>query len=63
FGTLKKKWWDLGADIREPIMMELEKKFDLLFTTLRVGNTTDIVGRTVKPVIVSKDLPENILGS
>jgi hypothetical protein len=44
-------------------MKELEKKFDLLFTTLRVGNTTDIVGRTVKPALIRKELPEDILES
>jgi fructose/tagatose bisphosphate aldolase len=61
FGTLKKKWWDLGADVRDPIMAELEKKFGLLFEKLKVENTVDIVSRTVKPVVVRKELPEDIM--
>ncbi len=61
FGTLKKKWWDLGEDVRKPIMAELEKKFALLFEKLKVENTVDIVSRTVEPVVIGKDLPEDIL--
>jgi len=61
FGTTKKKWWDLSEGVRTTIMAELEAKFDLLFNQLRVENTTDIVNRTIKPVIVKKELPEDIL--
>lgn len=61
FGAIKKKWWDLGADIRGPIMQELEQKFDLLFNKLKVGNTMEIVARTVKPVNVKKELPGDLL--
>jgi fructose/tagatose bisphosphate aldolase len=61
FGTLKKKWWDLGADVRDPIMAELEKKFGLLFEKLKVENTVDIVSRAVKPALIRKDLPEDIV--
>ena len=61
FGTTKKKWWDLSESVRTPIMAELEAKFDLLFNKLRVENTMDIVNRTVKPVIVKKNVPEEIL--
>ncbi len=61
FGHLKKKWWNLGKDIREPIMAELEKKFELLFEKLKVVNTTDIVSKTIKPVVIRKEVPESIL--
>jgi fructose/tagatose bisphosphate aldolase len=61
FGTLKKKWWDLSAEIRGPIMDELEKKFGLLFEKLKVENTVEIVKKTVKPVLIRKELPEAIL--
>jgi len=61
FGTLKQKWWDLGEDVRGPIMKELEKKFDLLFDTLRVVDTAEIVSKTVKPVAIRKELPEDLL--
>ena len=63
FGPLKKDWWGLPADVKGPIMKELEEKFKLLFERLRVGNTKDIVQRTVKPVSVKKELPESARGS
>lgn len=61
FGALKKKWWELGSGIKGPIMAELEKKFGLLFEKLKVENTVDIVKRTVKPLLVKKELPEEFL--
>ncbi|MBI5409047.1 MAG: class II fructose-bisphosphate aldolase [Nitrospirae bacterium] len=62
FGTLKKKWWDLPANVKEPIMKELEDKFDLLFRELRVVGSKPLVDKAVKPVAVEKTLPDNILG-
>lgn len=62
FGPLKKKWWDLSSDIKEPIMKELEAKFALLFEKLKVTNTTDIVKRTVKPVIIKKEINIELIG-
>jgi fructose/tagatose bisphosphate aldolase len=62
FGTLKKKWWDLPANVKAPIMKEIEDKFDLLFRELRVVGSKDIVNKTVTPVIVEKKVPDNILG-
>jgi fructose/tagatose bisphosphate aldolase len=61
FGPLKKKWWDLSTEIREPIMQELESKFGLLFDKLKVGNTMDIVNRTVAPVLIRKEVPSGLL--
>lgn len=61
FGPLKKKWWDLPADVKAPIMKELEDKFALLFERLKVINTKDIVEKNVKPVIIEKSLPAIIL--
>jgi len=60
FGTLKKKWWDLAPETRGLIMTELEQKFGLLFDKLKVVNTVDIVNRTVKPVIIKKEIPEGL---
>jgi len=60
FGPLKKKWWDLPADVKAPIMKELEDRFGLLFDKLKVGNTKEIVNRTVKPVVVKKEIPESL---
>ncbi len=54
FGPIKKKWWDLPSGVKGPIMKELENKFGLLFSELKVGNTIDIVRKTVKPVPVKK---------
>jgi len=62
FGTLKKKWWDLPSNVKDPIMNELEAKFALLFDKLRVTNTVDIVKKTVKPVCVKKDIDAEVLG-
>jgi fructose/tagatose bisphosphate aldolase len=56
FGPLKKKWWGLPSEVKTPIMKELEGKFNLLFEKLRVVNTKDIVDRTVKPVVVEKQV-------
>lgn len=62
FGTIKKKWWDLPASVKEPIMKELESKFGLLFEKLKVSNTMDIVKKTVKPIIVRKEIKPDLLG-
>jgi fructose/tagatose bisphosphate aldolase len=62
FGPIKKKWWDLPASVKDPIMKELEDKFGLLFERLKVTNTTDIVKKTVKPVLVRKEVATTLLG-
>ncbi len=62
FGPIKKKWWDLPASIKEPIMKELEAKFGLLFEKLKVINTVEIMKKTVKPVIVKKEINRALLG-
>ncbi|MGD2080109.1 MAG: class II fructose-bisphosphate aldolase [Nitrospirota bacterium] len=58
FGPLKKKWWDLPGDVKEPIMNELSDKFGLLFDRLKVGNTEEIVEKTITNKPVRKTLPE-----
>lgn len=60
FGAIKKKWWDLPANVKTPIMKELEDKFSLLFEKLKVINTKAIVDKTVKPVTVKKELPDTV---
>ncbi len=52
FGPFKKEWWTLPREIKEAIMEELEKKFELLFEKLKVFNTVEIVNKTIKPVKV-----------
>jgi len=58
FGPLKKKWWNLPREVKEPIMKELEEKFGLLFEKLKVGNTTEIVQKTITNKPLRKSLPE-----
>ncbi|MEW6053151.1 MAG: class II fructose-bisphosphate aldolase [Nitrospirota bacterium] len=62
FGPLKKKWWDLPAYVKDPIMDELGAKFALLFEKLKVTNTTEIVKKTVKPVVVKKEIDRGLIG-
>ena len=62
FGPMKKNWWDLPANIKNPIMKELEEKFGLLFDKLKVVNTVEIVKRTVKTPIVKKSIDTSLLG-
>lgn len=62
FGPLKKKWWDLPANVKDPIMDELGAKFALLFGKLKVTNTTEIVNKTVKPVVVKKEIDRGLTG-
>ncbi len=52
FGPFKKEWWTLPREVKEGIMEELEKKFELLFEKLKVFNTVEIVNNTIKPVKV-----------
>jgi len=61
FGPIKKRWWDLPQEVKNPIMKELEERFSLLFNRLRVEGTTDIVNRTIKTVKVKKVISEEIL--
>jgi fructose/tagatose bisphosphate aldolase len=61
FGPLKKEWWDLPADVKKPIMQELESKFALLFRELRVVDSKGLVTKHVKPVPVKKEVPGSLL--
>ncbi|MBI5641301.1 MAG: class II fructose-bisphosphate aldolase [Nitrospirae bacterium] len=61
FGTMKKKWWGLETAAKESIMKEIEQKFDLLFSTLKVVDTMEIVSKTVKQVLVKKEVPAGLL--
>jgi fructose/tagatose bisphosphate aldolase len=58
FGPLKEKWWDLPYEVKNPIMKELESRFALLFTKLKVINTTEIVKKSIRSVIVKKGIPD-----
>jgi fructose/tagatose bisphosphate aldolase len=60
FGPAKKKWWDLPAEVRARIMGEIKERFGLLFDKLKVANTSGIVKKTVSPVIIAREIPEQI---
>lgn len=62
FGPLKKKWWDLPSEVKNPIMTELGEKFDLIFDKLNVTNTFNIIKETIKPVVVKKAFDIERLG-
>jgi fructose/tagatose bisphosphate aldolase len=61
FGPMKKKWWELPAEVKGPVMKELEDRFGLLFDKLKVVNTADIVKKSVKPVAVAKEINAKLL--
>lgn len=61
FGPLKQKWWNLPLSVKEPIMKELGDKFELLFNKLKVADTVDIVKKTIKPVVVKKEINSDLL--
>jgi len=61
FGPLKKKWWDLPPGVKKPVMKELGAKFELLFNKLKVTDTVDIVKKTIKPVVVKKEINSDLL--
>ena len=61
FGQLKRKWWDLPDNVKAPIMKELADKFELLFKELKVFGSKELVDKMVKPVVVEKKVPGDIL--
>ncbi|HMK55246.1 MAG TPA: class II fructose-bisphosphate aldolase [Dissulfurispiraceae bacterium] len=62
FGAIKKKWWDMPAEVKSNIMKELEAKFGFLFEKLRVANSAAMVAEKVKPARVRKDFDAGLLG-
>jgi len=55
-GSLKKKWWDLPSEVKDPIMKELEERFGLLFEKLKVVETKKIVQEKVNPLLIKKSI-------
>src|ERR1041385_3439718 len=52
-GPFKKRMWDMPPDAKQPIIAELEAKFEFLMEKLDVFNTTDVVAKYV----TTSDLP------
>lgn len=57
FGPYKQKLWSLPADVKAPIMADLEAEFELLFGKLNVYNTKDLMLSKLKEVFVPKPKP------
>jgi len=55
-GPLKRKFWDLPSEVKQPIMKELEERFALLFEKLKVVGTRKLVQEKVKPLLVKKQI-------
>ena len=49
---MKQRFWDLPADIQDPLMGSLEGMFRDMFERMRVGATNDLVAKfTPAPVV------------
>ncbi len=59
-GPFKRQLWDLPEAVRKALGAELEAPFALLFRKLNVGNTLDIVTRSVTPVDVPLPPPTGL---
>ena len=57
FGPFKKKFWDLPADIKQPICDELEAKFDFLFKQLGMPNTQGLTKKFITPTSIHVPAP------
>ncbi|GAB5046308.1 class II fructose-bisphosphate aldolase [Thermodesulfovibrio sp. TK110] len=53
FGPFKKQWWSLPEDIKNAIMDELSKTFDIMFEKLRVNNSIQFLTKYINPINVN----------
>lgn len=60
FGEFKKEFWDLPEEIKSAIGKELENEVAFLFDKLSVGNTREIVEKSVQAVAISPSLEAEI---
>ncbi len=60
FGPFKKQLWDLPQETKDALMKELEGKFVFLFQQLAVVNTRELVDRWIRPVRVSRPVPDSL---
>ena len=56
-GPMKRKFWDLPVEVRSRIMKELEERFGLLFSKLKVVGTRKLVQEKVKPLLIKHKVP------
>jgi len=53
FGPFKQQWWSLPEDIKNAIMDELSKTFDMIFEKLKVKNSLPIINKYINPVKIN----------
>jgi fructose/tagatose bisphosphate aldolase len=56
-GPFKRRFWDLAPEVKQRLAAAYDAKFEFLFTQLAVGNTADIVARTVKATKLHRPMP------
>jgi len=56
-GPMKRKFWDLPVEVRSQITKELEKRFGLLFSKLKVVGTRRLVQEKVKAFLIKHKVP------
>jgi len=54
---MKRKFWDLPAEVKSQIMRELEERFGLLFEKLKVVGTRKLIQERVKPLLIKHPVP------
>ncbi|MGE5618399.1 MAG: class II fructose-bisphosphate aldolase [Sphingomonadaceae bacterium] len=60
FGPFKKRLWDLPKETKDALGRELEEKFVFLFQQLSVVDTRELVDKWIKPVKVSRPVPDSL---
>jgi fructose/tagatose bisphosphate aldolase len=60
-GPFKRRMWEMDASAKDPIIRELEEKFEFLMEKLGVFGTKDIVAKYIKAT--PADLPEYVAAS
>lgn len=59
-GPFKRQLWDLPQGTRDTLGEELQQKFAFYYRQLAVTNTRELVDRWIKPVRVSRTVPESL---
>jgi len=54
---MKGRFWDLPADVQQPLMASLEEMFGEMFDRMRVGQTRDLVAKFVRAHAVPVPVP------
>ncbi|MBI3399576.1 MAG: class II fructose-bisphosphate aldolase [Deltaproteobacteria bacterium] len=62
FGPFKQRIWDLSQSIKDGIRQEMEERFALLFSKLKVINTHDIAAKWANPINIPSKLENEIAG-